>query len=64
MEVEGEGAAAEGQVLDEVLADPGEAQERGAVSVEGVAREHEVHDVQEELGEGGQRGLLGVHGVE
>ncbi len=49
MLVEGEGAAAEVHVLDEVLAHAREAQEGAAVAIEDVARQDEEHDVEEEL---------------
>ena len=64
-QVEGEGAAALVHLLDEVLADAGEAQHGVVVAVEAVAREDEEHDVEEELGEGvgvlGARAVLDVH---
>ena len=60
VQVEGKGAAAEVHVLDQVLAHAREAQEHRTVTVEDVVREDEVHHVQEELGEGGERVLVRV----
>ncbi len=60
MQVEAEGAAALVHLLDEVLAGAAEAQQGVAVAVEAVAREDEEHDVQEELGEGGEGVLVEI----
>lgn len=60
VEVQGERAAALMHVLDEVLADPAEAQQGAPAAAEAVAREDEEHDVQEELGEGGGGVLVRV----
>jgi hypothetical protein len=60
VQVEVEGAAALVHLLDEVLADAGEAEQGIPVAVEAVAREDEEDDVQEELGEGGE-GVVAVH---